>query len=125
MYTSVKWESPRRGRALTVLLVVAMVLATLPLIAAPAFAGKPPKDPAPASPAPNFKSVETAAGYFSTGSALEIAVPADAVAGECVQFEREGYFCLDGKSSTADMPVFNRTVTLRDSWAKIERQHKA
>ncbi len=79
MYTSVKWESPRRGRVLTVLLVVAMVLATLPLIVAPALAAKPPKDPAPV---PNFKSVETAAGYFSTGSALEVAVPADAVAGD-------------------------------------------
>jgi glutaminyl-tRNA synthetase len=49
---------------------------------------------------------------------------AEAAAGESVQFEREGYFCLDGKSSTADVPVFNRTVTLRDSWAKIERQQK-
>ncbi len=48
---------------------------------------------------------------------------AGAVAGESVQFEREGYFCLDGKSSTADLLVFNRTVTLRDSWAKIEHQH--
>ncbi|MDH3979345.1 MAG: glutamine--tRNA ligase/YqeY domain fusion protein [Gammaproteobacteria bacterium] len=45
-------------------------------------------------------------------------------AGECVQFEREGYFCLDGKRSTPDAPVFNRTVTLRDSWARIERQLK-
>jgi glutaminyl-tRNA synthetase len=45
-------------------------------------------------------------------------------AGECVQFEREGYFCLDGKRSTPDAPVFNRTVTLRDSWARIERELK-
>ena len=33
------------------------------------------------------------------------------------QFEREGYFCLD-KDSTADVLVFNRTVTLRDSWGQ-------
>ncbi len=34
------------------------------------------------------------------------------------QFERQGYFCLDADSSRADKPVFNRIVTLRDSWAK-------
>ncbi|MFT5879021.1 MAG: glutaminyl-tRNA synthetase [Moritella sp.] len=32
------------------------------------------------------------------------------------QFEREGYFCADNKDSTADKLVFNRTVSLRDSW---------
>lgn len=37
--------------------------------------------------------------------------------GKTVQFERLGYFCKD-KDSTKDMPVFNRTVTLRDSWVK-------
>jgi glutaminyl-tRNA synthetase len=37
--------------------------------------------------------------------------------GERFQFEREGYFCVD-KDSTTDRLVFNRTVTLRDSWAK-------
>lgn len=42
-----------------------------------------------------------------------------AEAGFAYQFEREGYFCLDAKSSTAEMPVFNRTVGLRDTWAKI------
>ena len=34
------------------------------------------------------------------------------------QFERQGYFCLDADGSRADKPVFNRIVTLRDSWAK-------
>jgi glutaminyl-tRNA synthetase len=33
------------------------------------------------------------------------------------QFLRKGYFCLD-KESTADKMVFNRTVTLKDTWAK-------
>ena len=32
------------------------------------------------------------------------------------QFEREGYFCLDEQDSRPEMPVFNRTITLRDSW---------
>ncbi|XOF32290.1 MAG: glutamine--tRNA ligase/YqeY domain fusion protein [Candidatus Electrothrix sp. YB6] len=36
-----------------------------------------------------------------------------------VQFERQGYFCLDSKESQPGRPVFNRIVTLRDSWAKI------
>ncbi|QWF72168.1 glutamine--tRNA ligase/YqeY domain fusion protein [Methylomonas paludis] len=34
------------------------------------------------------------------------------------QFERTGYFCLDDQDSTPEKPVFNRTVTLRDSWGK-------
>ena len=37
--------------------------------------------------------------------------------GTRVQFERTGYFCVD-KESTAQKPIFNRTVTLKDSWAK-------
>lgn len=38
--------------------------------------------------------------------------------GDQVQFERMGYFCPDPKLSKPGKPVFNRTVTLRDSWAK-------
>lgn len=41
--------------------------------------------------------------------------------GETVQFERVGYFCK-GRDSTDELPVFNRTVTLRDTWAKIEKK---
>lgn len=41
-------------------------------------------------------------------------------AGARYQFERLGYFCID-KDSTPDKLVFNRTVTLRDTWAKIEK----
>jgi glutaminyl-tRNA synthetase len=36
---------------------------------------------------------------------------------ERFQFEREGYFCADIKDSKPGAPVFNLTVTLRDSWA--------
>lgn len=39
--------------------------------------------------------------------------------GQTVQFERLGYFCPD-LGSTAEKPVFNRTMTLRDTWAKIQ-----
>lgn len=46
---------------------------------------------------------------------------AGAAAGETVQFERLGYFCPD-PDSTAEHPVFNRTVALRDSWAKAQKK---
>ncbi|EKO3977063.1 glutamine--tRNA ligase [Vibrio fluvialis] len=38
------------------------------------------------------------------------------------QFERMGYFCADAKDSKADALVFNRTVGLRDTWAKIDTE---
>ena len=41
--------------------------------------------------------------------------------GSPFQFERHAYFCLDPDSSS-ELPVFNRTVTLRDSWAKLEKK---
>jgi len=43
---------------------------------------------------------------------------ADAQAGTQLQFERLGYFCIDSVDSRPDALVINRTVTLRDSWAK-------
>ena len=46
---------------------------------------------------------------------------AGAVAGNRYQFERHGYFIVEAKDSSANHHVFNRTVTLRDSWAKIEK----
>jgi glutaminyl-tRNA synthetase len=45
---------------------------------------------------------------------------ASASPGSRYQFERQGYFCVDADSSTGNL-VFNRTVPLRDSWAKIEK----
>lgn len=44
----------------------------------------------------------------------------DAKVGEHYQFERTGYFCVDSKYSSGQKLVFNRTVTLRDSWTKKE-----
>jgi glutaminyl-tRNA synthetase len=38
------------------------------------------------------------------------------------QFERLGYFCVDAKDTAPDRLVFNRTVTLKDSWAKIAKK---
>ena len=45
---------------------------------------------------------------------------AAATPGDHYQFERTGYFCADPDSSPGH-PVFNRTVSLRDTWAKIEK----
>jgi glutaminyl-tRNA synthetase len=45
----------------------------------------------------------------------------EAAPGARVQFERNGYFCVDTRDSAPGRPVFNRTVGLRDTWAKIER----
>ena len=54
-------------------------------------------------------------------AALEPAL-AHAQAGDHFQFERNGYFVADSVLSKPGKPVFNRTVTLRDSWAKIEQE---
>jgi glutaminyl-tRNA synthetase len=55
-----------------------------------------------------------------TGCKLEPSL-ADASAGSRYQFERLGYFCVD-PDSTPGRPVFNRTVALKDTWAKIEKK---
>ena len=45
---------------------------------------------------------------------------AEAAPGAVFQFERKGYFCVDNKDSRPDGLVFNLTIGLRDSWAKIQ-----
>ncbi len=49
---------------------------------------------------------------------------AGAAPGSRYQFERQGYFCVDSVDSSDKALVFNRTVSLRDSWAKIEKAQK-
>jgi glutaminyl-tRNA synthetase len=51
-------------------------------------------------------------------------VLASAKIGELYQFERLGYFCVDSVDSSENKPVFNRTVTLRDSWANLQKAAK-
>ena len=46
---------------------------------------------------------------------------ADAAPGSRVQFERQGYFCVDTRDSAPGRPVFNRTVGLRDTWARVQK----
>ena len=55
------------------------------------------------------------------GCKLEASL-ADAAPGSRWQFERMGYFCVDPVDSRPGAPVWNRTVTLKDTWAKIERR---
>jgi glutaminyl-tRNA synthetase len=52
-------------------------------------------------------------------------VLAEAKPGELYQFERLGYFCVDAVDSKAERLVFNRTVTLRDTWAKMQKAGSA
>ncbi len=49
---------------------------------------------------------------------------AEAAPGGRYQFERLGYFCVDSVDSAKGAPVFNRTVSLRDTWAKIQKAQK-
>jgi glutaminyl-tRNA synthetase len=55
-----------------------------------------------------------------TGARLEPSL-ASAAPGSRFQFERNGYFCVDSPDSAPGRLVFNRTVGLRDTWAKIEK----
>jgi len=57
-----------------------------------------------------------------TGCQAEASLAAAAVSAR-FQFERIGYFCVD-LDSTPEAPVFNRTVSLRDAWAKIEQKQR-
>ena len=54
-----------------------------------------------------------------TSCKLEPAL-ARAVIGESYQFMRNGYFCLDSVDTREGQPVFNRTISLVDSWAKMQ-----
>ena len=61
-------------------------------------------------------------GSLDTVDAILEPALADIAVGEAVQFERLGYFCADSTDHSVESPVINRIVTLRDSWAKIEKQ---
>jgi glutaminyl-tRNA synthetase len=56
------------------------------------------------------------------GNAIVEAPVAEGGAGDFYQFERTGYFCHDPVDSEPGRPVLNRIVTLRDSWARIEKE---
>jgi len=62
----------------------------------------------------NPNSLKVITGYLEPSLA-------GAKPGDRSQFERLGYFCVDSVDSASGKPVFNRTVPLRDSWAKVEK----
>ncbi len=71
--------------------------------------------------AEDFRAVLNADSLQTVAAKLEPSL-ATLEAGEAVQFERLGYFCRDDEVHSATGQVFNRIVTLRDSWAKLEKQ---
>ncbi len=82
-------------------------------------------DPAPATAAAESERDFTdliSPDSLEVITALAEPALADANPGDRYQFERLGYFCADSVDSQPGAPVFNRTVTLRDSWARINRQ---
>ncbi len=73
-------------------------------------------DPAPDAGSKNFiDSINPNSLEIISGAKAESSL-AKAEVGESFQFEREGYFCLDSKYSTAERKVFNRTIGLKDNW---------
>ena len=69
----------------------------------------------------DYRSVLNPASLEIVADAKVEPSAAGAAAGTRFQFERIGYFCVD-KDRSPGKPVFNRTVTLKDSWAKIEQK---
>jgi len=67
-----------------------------------------------------FESINPDSETMRAGCYVEPAL-ADLNVGETVQFERLGYFCLDPDSAAGAL-VFNRTLTLKDTWAKLQAQ---
>jgi glutaminyl-tRNA synthetase len=67
-----------------------------------------------------FGDLNPASETIVRGALVEPSL-ADAAVGETVQFERLGYFCPD-RDSAPGRPVFNRTLTLKDAWAKLQAQ---
>ena len=71
--------------------------------------------------APDFKSVINPQSLeIVHGAKVEPAV-AEAAPEDHLQFERVGYFVADWKDHRPDRPVFNRSVGLRDTWARLEK----
>ena len=73
------------------------------------------------------KDVEDFIAHLNTDSLITLTDSvveqslAESIPGKVYQFEREGYFCADSELCRAGKLVFNRTVTLRDTWAKIQQ----
>jgi glutaminyl-tRNA synthetase len=75
-------------------------------------------DPDSAKHDKDYKAFLNPASLEVLNGCMAEPILAEAKAGERYQFERLGYFCVDPET-TDDRPVFNRTVSLRDSWARM------
>ena len=79
-------------------------------------------DPTAEKEGPDFKS------YINPNSLITLKLckvepsMADAQPGSRYQFERQGYFCVDSVDSAEGKLIFNRTVSLRDSWARVKKK---
>ncbi|TGO01900.1 glutamate--tRNA ligase [Candidatus Thiomargarita nelsonii] len=80
--------------------------------------------PNPGADGSDFKAALNPNSMEVLSDTLVEASLANAQAGVRYQFERKGYFCVDPVDSSKEALVFNRIVTLRDSWAKIEKANK-
>lgn len=69
-----------------------------------------------------FASVDPESEQVLSGALVEPSL-AELPVGETVQFERLGYFCPD-PDSVPGAPVFNRTLTLKDTWAKLQQRSR-
>jgi glutaminyl-tRNA synthetase len=76
--------------------------------------------PDPAAAGDLFADLNPDSETVLTGCQLERSLT-EVPIGETVQFERLGYFCPD-LDSKPGAPVFNRTLTLKDTWAKLQAQ---
>ena len=78
----------------------------------------------------NPNEVEEAGSYLDNLNPESISVIegqgepslANASPGDRIQFERQGYFCADAIDHSAGRAVFNRTATLRDTWARLQKR---
>jgi glutaminyl-tRNA synthetase len=78
-------------------------------------------DPSDVPEGVDYKTTMNSGSLETVQAMLEPSLAA-AKPGERYQFERNGYFCADTRDSRPGKPIFNRTVTLRDTWAKIEKK---
>jgi glutaminyl-tRNA synthetase len=82
-------------------------------------------DPNEVDEGQDFKSNLNQSSVELLGSCRVEPSLASATPGQRFQFERHGYFCVDGVDSEPGALVFNRTVSLRDTWAKIEKKQRS
>ncbi len=75
-------------------------------------------DPEPDAGDKNFLDSINPASLTILSNCVAEASLTTAQVGTTYQFEREGYFCLDDRDGTTERPIFNRTISLRDTWSK-------